>query len=177
MPALALLGAFAVLFLGALRRWRDLEDGDTVLAQLILAGTIVTTLVASAFDVVLILAAPAFLAWAIIGVASGARKREGKQPVPDRALSWCLATMTIVVIASLARSATQALSMAAVGRGGRIAGWVEGAVWDPGSYRINVRLAEFKARRGNCAASRDYARRARALFPHAPEARRLAGGC
>src|SRR2546423_12224928 len=41
VPALTLLGVFAILFFGALRRWGELENSDAVLAQCVLAGTVV----------------------------------------------------------------------------------------------------------------------------------------
>ena len=177
IPTVALLAVFAFLFFGALRHWRDLPNGDAVLAQLVLAGTVVTTMVVSAFDAVLLLAAPAFLAWTIVGVTSGLRLRDENAIVIQKKWSWGVAALILVVAASLARSLTETVAMSKVGRGGRTSGWVAGAAWDPGSYRINVRVAAYKARRGSCTSARTYARRARALFPHAPEARRIANGC
>src|SRR4051794_20321448 len=58
IPTIALFGALVVLFFRALRRWDELENPDAVLAQCVLAGTIVGTLAVSAFDAVLLLAAP-----------------------------------------------------------------------------------------------------------------------
>src|SRR6202521_2077229 len=74
VPTIALLGAFLILFFGALRRWSELENPDAVLAQCVLAGTVVATMVVSAFDVVLVLAASAFLGWSILGSTSGIRR-------------------------------------------------------------------------------------------------------
>jgi hypothetical protein len=54
---------------------------------------------------------------------------------------------------------------------------VAGAMWDPGSYRINLRVAELYSRRGRCSVARGYARRAVGLFPLAPEARRIRQSC
>jgi hypothetical protein len=81
------------------------------------------------------------------------------------------------VLASAVRSATQARAMSIVGRGGHTAGWVTGAMWDPGSYRINLRVAQLYSRRGHCSVALGYARRANALFPLAPEARRIRQSC
>jgi hypothetical protein len=67
--------------------------------------------------------------------------------------------------------------MMAVGRGGLTSGWVNGAQWDPGSYRINYRVAELYYRRGRCGTARSYARQAASLFPHAAPARRIVNGC
>lgn len=182
VPALALLGAFVVLFFGALRRWSELKDPDAVLAQCVLAGTIVATMVVSAFDVVLLLAAPSFLVWSVLGATSGIRGttglRRGREvKVSPRARSLAAAGIILVVLASTVRSATQVMAMWTVGRGGLTASWVSGAMWDPGSYRINIRVAELYSRRGHCSVARPYARRAAELFPLAPQARRIRQSC
>ena len=51
------------------------------------------------------------------------------------------------------------------------------AMYDPGSYRINMRLAESYASRGDCSHVRQYAGAARELFPNAPEPKRLLRRC
>ena len=51
------------------------------------------------------------------------------------------------------------------------------ALFDPGSYRIAMRLAESYAARGDCAHVRRYAGAARELFPYAPQPRRLLRRC
>jgi O-antigen ligase len=182
VPTLALLGAFTVLFFGALRHWSELKDPDAVLAQCVLAGTIVATMVVSALDVVLLLAAPSFLVWSVLGATSGIRaaseaRRRSEVKVSSRARMLGAVAIIVVVLASAARSATQTMAMSMVGRGGQTAGWVAGAMWDPGSYRINLRVAELYSRRGRCSVARGYARRAVALFPLAPEARRIRQSC
>ena len=177
VPTVALLGVCAVLFYGSLRRWSELEGGDAVLAQLVLAGTIVATMVVSAFDSVLLLGAPAFLVWSVIGATSGIRHEGREAKLSPRAWGFAAAALLLLALASTARSATQTVSMMAVGRGGMTAGWVNGAEWDPGSYRINLRLADLYYRRGHCGTARGYARRAEGLFPHAPAPKRILNGC
>jgi O-antigen ligase len=150
---------------------------DRVLLKLVLAGTIVAAMVVSAFDAVLLLAAPAFLIWSTVGAATGARI--GSRPLELSRKAWAIAVAAVlaIVIASAARSATQMRSMALVGRGGQTAGWVRGAAWDPGSYRINVRVADLLSRRGRCATARPYANRALALFPYSAAAKRIVRRC
>jgi len=177
VPAAALLGVFAVLFYGSLRKWSDLENGDAALAQLVLAGTIVATMVVSAFDVVLLLGAPSLLVWSVIGATSGIRHKEREEKLSPRAWGFAAAGLLLIALLSTARSATQAASMFTVGRGGRTAGWVNGAELDPGSYRINLRVADLYYRRGHCATARGYARRAEGLFPHASAPKRILNGC
>jgi len=171
------LGAFVILFFSALRRWSDLPDADAVLAQCVLAGTIVTTMVVSAFDVVLVLAAPSFMVWSILGATSGIRRNGREVKVSSTSLGIAATALLLLSLLSTARSVTQTMAMTAVGRGAYTAGWVTGALWDPGSYRINLRVAELYSRRGHCQVARGYAQQALSLFPHSPAARRIARGC
>jgi hypothetical protein len=97
--------------------------------------------------------------------------------VSSRAVGLAAVALLIMTAISTARSVTQAVAMTSVGRGGLTAGWVNGAMWDPGSFRINLRVAELYSRRGHCSVARGYARRAVSLFPHAAEARRVARSC
>lgn len=177
IPTIALLGGFAVLFFRALRRWNELANPDAVLAQCALAGTIVAMMVVSAFDAVLLLGAPVFLVWAVLGTTSGIRPPPRTLSVPPSALGVASVALLLMTIVSTARSVAQTVSMTMVGRGGMTAGWVSGAAWDPGSYRINLRVAELYSRRGHCSAARPYARRAVSLFPNSPQAKRIARNC
>jgi O-antigen ligase len=177
LPTVALLGAFIILFLGALRRWSELQNPDAVLAQCVLAGTVVTTMVVSAFDVVLVLAAPSFLVWSVLGATSGIRRNAREVKISSRALGLAATALVLFSLVSSARSVTQTMAMTAVGRGAYTAGWVTGAMWDPGSYRINLRVAELYSRRGHCSIARGYAQQALSLFPHSPAARRIVRGC
>jgi hypothetical protein len=177
VPTLSLLGVFVILLYGSVRRWSELENGDAVLAQLVLAGTVVATLVVSAFDVVLLLGAPSLLAWSVLGATSGIRHEGRERKLSPRAWGLAAAGMIAISLLSAARSATQTVSMMSVGRGGMTAGWVNGSDWDPGSYRINLKIAELYYRRGKCSTARVYAHRAQKLFPHAYAARRIANSC
>ena len=176
MGALLLLGVFAALFFRSLRRWKDHPDSDTVLMQVMAASTIVAAMVTSAFDAVLLLPAPAFLTWLILGVATGERRTETEIAVSGK--RWvAVALLLIVATISVVRSATQIISMSTVGTGGRTASWVAGALWDPGSYRINQRVADIYANRGQCRRSIPFARRAASLFPNSGTAKRALRRC
>jgi O-antigen ligase len=177
VAAVALLGVFGVLFVRALRRWEELDGSDAVLAKLALAGTITATLVVSAFDVALHLAAPAFLAWSVLGAASGIGRRAREVTFPRAAWATVVIATLCIVGASIARSATQTAAIVTVGNGGSRAGWVSAAPLDPGSYRINLRVAQLYAARSRCSSARVYAYRARNLFPNAPAARQLLQRC
>jgi O-antigen ligase len=189
VAALALAGALALLFFGAFRKWSELPGGDAVLARLTLAATITATVVVSAFDAVLLLAAPAFLAWTVIGATSGVRAPAApdpehgpvwRSPTPGaRSLWWTSAAVVamVLVMAGLARSAAQLVAIATVGTGGRTAAWLDATRWDPGSYRIALRAAELQQRRGRCASARFHATRARDLNPDAAAPRQVLRRC
>jgi O-antigen ligase len=175
--ALTLAAVFAVIFFRALRGWKEHERSEMVLLSIAVAGTVVSTMVVSAFDAVLLLPAPAFLAWMILGAGSGARR--GGRVVDLSGKSWALGVFMLLAVCLLdvARSGAQVKAMYDVGTGTRRAGWVSGAKWDPGSYRIEQRVAELYANRGDCRTSRIHSRRALELFPYSPQARRTARRC
>jgi O-antigen ligase len=172
----ALLGVFGALLFGALRRWSQI-GGSAVLAKVVLMGTIAATLVVGVFDAALLLAAPALIAWSVLGATSGIARVGREVALPRGAWLAALGVAFVVLAAAVGRSASQAVAIATVGTGGQRAGWYAAAAIDPGSYRINVRVAELYAGRGQCAASRRYARRAQALFPSSPAPRRLIQRC
>jgi O-antigen ligase len=176
IAALALLGVFASLFVGAWRRWPEI-GADGVLAKVALVGSITATLVVGMFDAALLLAAPAYLSWAILGAASGVG-RVGRERTLSAGVAVGAQALTIAIVTlSVLRSAGQTAAIVAVGPGGTRAGWIAAAPLDPGSYRINARLAEFYSSRGRCETATIYARRARDLFPHARAPRRVLDRC
>jgi len=180
VATVALLGVFGALFLSAFTSWSEDPSGNSVLLKITLAATITAVIVVSCFDAALLLAAPAFLTWGILGAASGG---SGSAPsgreVELSGSTWkVLAAATLIVVAaSIARSATATTAMAIVGRGGLTANWVSGAAWDPGSYRLNTRAAELLANKGRCAKARPLARQANKLFPSAYSPRRILRRC
>lgn len=177
IATIALAGVFAVIFFRSLRRWRDLDGHDAVLLRVALAATVVATMVVSAFDAVLLLPAPAFLAWLIFGAALGESKTGDERDFSES--KWKALSLAVLFVAGLgvARSAAQTIAMMQVGNGGRTAEWVSGARWDPGSYRISQRVADTYANLGQCSKARQYAMRAVSLFPNSPPARRVARRC
>lgn len=179
IAALLLFGVFAALFIRGCRRWPDLHANGAVLAKVALIGTIPATLVVSAFDAALLLGAPAFLAWTIIGAASGVGRRGRSLKLSRRWWSVAVGASLLVLVSSVARSAAQTAAIATVGTGGQRAGWIRAATLDPGSYRINLRVAELYAGRGggHCRDARAYTRRALDLFPHATGPKRVLHRC
>lgn len=174
---LALAGAFALLFVFVLRRWSELGTSEAVLARVAGVGTIVATLVVSAFDAVLLLAAPALLAWSVLGATGGIARRGRFVDLSGTRRFVFVAALILLPCVGLARSITQTAAVNSVGHGGRRTGWLAAADLDPGSYRANLRAARFQAAAKKCASARRYARRALALAPDAPEAKAALRGC
>jgi O-antigen ligase len=176
VAALALLALFATLFFASMRRWGELGDGDAVLAKVTAIATIPATIVVGSFDAALLLGAPAMLAWCVIGAATGAGRR-GREIILTPAWRVGGIVALVIIATSIARSATQMAAIATAGEGGSRAGWLTAASLDPGSYRINLRVAQSYLDRGRCAGAREYARRASSLFPSAAEPKRILRAC
>ncbi|HEX3068150.1 MAG TPA: O-antigen ligase family protein [Thermoanaerobaculia bacterium] len=163
-----LLLLFAVLKIARdglrqLRRARDAEEG---IAAVVLLATLAGACVAGAFDAVLLLAVPAFLMWAALGSLW----------IPDEAPSrpaWRYAFAAMIVISAIGvyRSAKQLIAMNLFSAGGRVS-ITRAAEMDPGSYRIQMRLARMGGR-ARC----EHARAAHELFPTARAAAQVARGC
>ena len=177
IAAVSLLAFFAAVFFGSLRKWKETPDRDAILLRIAVAGTVVATMVVSLFDAVLLLPAPAFLVWMTLGAAAAEPQVDPAKTTPIKTRRLLLATVFAMSALNLVRSASQVSAMLNVGTGGRTAGWVAGAKWDPGSFRINQRVAELYSKRGQCSKARPYIRRAVDLFPSSPPARRLARRC
>jgi hypothetical protein len=91
-----------------------------------------------------------------------------------------LAAMALVALIgglAVTRSVGQVAAMGVFESSARASGVERAAALDPGSFRIHLRLAEAYARRGSCKNVRIHASAARALYPNAPEPKRLLARC
>lgn len=176
--AAALLGlALLALVADGLRGARAAGTAEERLFACALVGTVATVVVVGTFDAVLLLPAPALLAWSLLGALSPpSRERAGVAlTIPRRAL--LLFVSALLGGMALGRSGAQVGSMSIFGRATRTAELERAATLDPGSYRIHLRLAESYARRGSCARVRSHAGAAHDLLPNAPQPRRLLAQC
>ena len=170
-----LLLAFAGLALAALHRMRAARDADEGLAALALAAMVAGALVVGAFDAVLLLGLPSLLIWSALGVLSADEPGtwERAVPVPVRGLGMLLAL--VVFGAFTLKSAGQLAAMSEYeSAAGRVSRLERAASLDPGSYRIQLRLARSSA---PCAVRRAAADQAHRLFPQAAAAKSLQGTC
>jgi hypothetical protein len=170
--ALALLG----LAVGALITLARARSAEEMLPPIALVLVLAASAVVSSFDAALLLPAPALIIWALFGaLAPPARTRMAIELAGRR--GWWVLGVLVVGTLACARSASQMAAMSAFDDGGSRRGLERAATLDPGSYRIHLRLAQSEARRGRCAGVREHAGRASALFPSAPEPRRLLAAC
>lgn len=140
-------------------------------------ATILITGAVGAFDAVLILAAPTFIVWAALGaLAAPGRPRSQWSPSPRGFRYLALAASTALFIFS-ARSAGAAMAMQAFGNGQRLSSVQRSSMLDPGSYRIELRLAILAFNSHGCAMARPHARRAAGMLPSAGAPRRLLERC
>jgi hypothetical protein len=173
--ALALFG-LAVLAASAMRSASSLED---FLPALALWGTLAATAVVGCFDASLLLAPPTLFVWAFLGaLATPAATRMSLQISTATAPGLFTVGGAIVVALALSlRSAAQLGSMAMFTSATTTGAYVRSSMADPGSYRIQLRLAQIGAERGRCDLVRRYGMRAHQLFPAAPEPVRMLGAC
>ncbi|MEO6878259.1 MAG: hypothetical protein ABI205_07250, partial [Gemmatimonadaceae bacterium] len=78
---------------------------------------------------------------------------------------------------AIVRSAAQVGSMGIFSSSTRTAAVAQAESFDPGSYRIRVRLGQAYLARGDCARARVHARAAHNLFPSAAEPKRAIAAC
>ena len=141
----------ALFFLGLLKR------DATLLA------TLAALIVAGLFDAVLLLPAPALIAWTALGALSNETTVDRLKPVATLVIAIC----TLGAF----RSAAQLTAMEIYATTSDRASLERAARIDPGSYRLRMRLARGGRRR--CA----HALAAHALFPSAQAALAASRGC
>ena len=143
-------------------------------APLTLIATVLAVFTVGAFDAVLLLPAPTLIVLAILGALAPPANPGWRVPIPR-----AVAAVIIFVLgaAAIVRSTQEAVAMG-IANDETSAGPLEiAARVDPGSYRIQVRVAEAEEHRGRCGATITHATAARKLFPSAPAPRHLLARC
>ena len=169
--------AMVALLVDAVRVLRSDTDPERALAAWALLGTVAVLLVVSTFDAVLLLPAPALIAWGLLGALSPPARPRVIVELPTSRRVAAMLLVSILGGLAILRSSRQVAAMA-VFESGTGAGRVERAAeLDPGSYRIHMRLAEAYARRGSCRNALPHATAAQELFPNAAAPKRLLAAC
>jgi O-antigen ligase len=182
--ALALFG----LVVAAIRAaYRAADDGrvDRLVPALALVATVVAIVSVGAFDAVLLLPAPSLIGWSTMGVLAGTLEPPPVTRSTIRLPTFARRMVMLAVLGAgglaIVRSASQVVAMAlyvAASRTGATDHTLElAARMDPGSYRIQLRLAEAYAHGHSCTRARAHAATAHALFPSATSPRRVVAEC
>ena len=139
-----------------------------------MAATLVGTVVVGAFDAVLMLALPSLLVWAALGVltADEPGKWDIPLPIPLRGLGMLL--LIGVAGAFTVKSGAQMIAMAVYDGADNVRELKQAARLDPGSYRIQLRLARSA---GDCTTRKAAADAAHELYPEASGPKGLRGAC
>jgi O-antigen ligase len=177
-PALVAFVAFVVLLIGgAIRaRYDDALSPDARLAALAGAGVVLIAALEGGFDAVFLLPTPTIVVWTAAGALLGAglRRREIELSAPGR-MKLALPFAAFAILACwFSERRIQAMALYEKGTSSAIE---QALVKDPGSYRIQMRGAEYFVSRGQCAKARAHATAARELFPSAPAPRHVLAQC
>jgi O-antigen ligase len=178
IPAFLLLtAAGGLLFLAGITGWLGGTRSVADLPSLVLAATLTATAVVGAFDAVLLLAVPALYVWSMVGALLPADPFPRRAPAGWRSRAFALALVLAVGAALTWRSTVQVRSMEMLSVWGRLSSRAEAARMDPGSYRVQVLVAQSYRRRGRCREAVPFARQAARLFPEAVEPRSILRAC
>ena len=131
-----------------------------------LLATLAAVFVAGLFDAVLLLPAPALIAWSAFGALRG-----GDDPAQPPARTVAAIIAIVLALAGAARSAAQLVAMDIYATRGDRPSLERAARIDPANYRLQLRLARGGRRR--C----EHALAAHALYPSADAAAAAARGC
>ncbi len=164
-PAMAcLLGVLGSLAFVGYRRSRRHGAAPEGLAGLAMVSLLLVTGIVAAFDAVLLLAAPTLVFWTALGALQPAPRVAASldQSWQRRAVQWGLYAGAALWIS---RSAAETLSVVVAGDGGSRRTLRVASAIDPGSFRLQLRLAGIP---GNapCAQVRVHAARAAELMPN-----------
>jgi len=174
--AVLLLAVGGSIALGAWARVRSGTRRTPALGDLTIVATLIAIVVVGAFDAVLLLPAPTYFAWTVVGaLASSARpiREVALPPLARRRVTLAVAIVGgVLLMHSLSQVGAMALS-----NGGRREALELAAKVDPGSYRIHMRLAQQWRAAGRCDRARPHAARARELFPNHPAPRVVLRAC
>jgi O-antigen ligase len=170
--ALLAIGLRAVRELPAARETGDFERAR---AALTLIGTIVATAVVGLFDAVLLIAIPTMFLWLIAGVLSP--PRNASRSIGSGVREFGAPLLVLFGLLAIIRSAGQIEGMAIYHGASRLTTVATAAKYDPGSYRIRMRLAAGYASRGDCGRAVPHARAANGMFPNAADPKAILRRC
>jgi len=175
--AAVVLYAFALfgLLVGAWMRARAASTSHERLGAVALAATVVIAALVGAFDAVVLIAIPSLFLWSIVGALSPPGKPRATLPAHVR--GPVVGAAVVIGVLIVLRASGQIAAMSVYTSATTTAKATRAALFDPGSYRINMRLAESYAGKADCKHVLEYAGAARELYPNAPQPKRLVRRC
>lgn len=178
-PAAFVLFGLAMLALltDGVRGVRDPAGTETRVTSAVMLATLAILLVVGAFDAVLLLAAPALVAWSLLGALAAMSRERHALDLGIMRRTGAVALVAVLGGTAVARSAGQLTAMSLYATSSRASVLERASAIDPGSFRIQARLAQLYLGRGDCRQSRVHAGAAQRLFPWSPVARRLLASC
>ena len=178
-PAAFLLLGLAILALvtDSVRGVRHPTSAESRATSAVMLATLAIVLVVGAFDAVLLLAAPALIAWSLLGALAAESRERHAVDLDNLRRFGAVALVVVLGGAAVARSAAQLTAMSMYATSSRASELERASAIDPGSYRIHARLAQLYLGRGECRRSLVHASAARRQFPSSPVARRLLAAC
>jgi O-antigen ligase len=178
-PATVSLALIFIAFLGlAVWHARVARGTESVLGAFALGGTVIVTLVVGAFDAVLLIAPPTLFVWLLLGVYAEPVAQSATRPTLATGVrQWGPVIVFGLGVIAIGRSALQIAAMATVTQSTRTSALEQASMFDPGSYRIHLRLAEAFLNAGRCDRARPAAHVARDLYPMAGTPRQLLAEC
>jgi hypothetical protein len=154
---------------------RETGDFERAREALTLIGTVVATAVVGLFDAVLLIAIPTMFLWLIAGVLSP--PRAPTRSIGSGVREFGAPLLVLFGLTAIIRSAGQIEGMAIYHGATRLTTIQSAERFDPGSYRIRMRLAEGYASRGDCGKAVPHARVANGMFPNATDPRSVLRRC
>ena len=168
--SLLLLLVGGTIALGAWARVRSGTRREPALGDLTIVATLIAIVVVGAFDAVLLLPAPTFFAWTVVGALASSARPIREVALSSRGRRRLTVSVAIVGGVLLAHSLSQVVAIALSNGGSREALEIAARV-DPGSYRIHMLLAQKWRAAGRCQRAFPHAQRAQELFPNHPAPR------
>jgi hypothetical protein len=169
------LAAIALRAIRELPAARETGDFERAREALTLIGTVVATVVVGLFDAVLLIAIPTMFMWLIAGVLSPPRAI--KRSIGSGVREFGAPLLVLFGLGAIIRSAGQIEGMAIYHGASRLTTIQTAEKFDPGSYRIRMRLADGYASRGDCGKAVPHARAANGMFPNAVAPRGVLRRC
>jgi O-antigen ligase len=178
IAAFLALVAFVVLLLGAAlkTRYDPTRTPAERLAAIAGGGVVLIAALEGVFDAVLLLPTPLIVVSAAAGalIAPGAERRVISATVGRKLLFGAAFTAFALLACFVGNRRIEAMRLYELGTSAAIESALSN---DPGSYRIQMRAADYFATRNQCVKARAHALTARELFPYSPAPRHVLSQC